>query len=68
MERLCDRVAVIHQGQLITVERGVQLRSRAMRFIEMRFAAPISLEAFAGIHNVQNLSVEEKYPALHRLR
>jgi len=28
MERLCDRVAIIHQGQLIAVERGVQLRSR----------------------------------------
>lgn len=59
MERLCDRVAVIHQGNLIAVERGVQLRNRAMRFIEMRFATPISLEAFASIHNVQNLSVEE---------
>jgi len=59
MERLCDRVAVIHQGSLIAIERGVQLRNRAMRFIELRFAAPVPPEAFANVANLQNLKIED---------
>ena len=59
MERICDRVAIIHRGKLVAVERGVQLRSRALRMIEMRFANPVSKDDFAGVSNIRNLSVEE---------
>jgi len=55
MERACDRTAVIHAGTLLAVERGVRLRSRAMRRIEMRFAGPISSEALSGLSNVQDI-------------
>lgn len=59
MERLCDRVAILHRGKLIAVERGVQLRSRAIRNIEMRFANPVSLEAFSKVANIRNLTMED---------
>lgn len=59
MERLCDRVAVLYQGKLLAVERGVVLRSRALRKIEMRFAEPIRCEAFAGLANIQDLALDE---------
>lgn len=59
MERICDRVAILHRGKLVAVERGVQLRSRALRVVEMRFANPISKEIFADIPNIRNLSIED---------
>lgn len=61
MERICDRVAVIHAGRLVAVERGVQLRGRALRKIEMRFACPVSPEAFVGLSNLQNLRFEDNF-------
>lgn len=59
MERICDRVAVIYRGCLVAVERGVQLRSRALRKIEMRFAGPVSAEAFRCLPNLKDLRVGE---------
>lgn len=59
MERICDRVAILHRGKLVAVERGVQLRSQALRVVEMRFANPVSRELFAGIPNIRNLSIED---------
>lgn len=59
MERICDRVAILHQGSLVAVERGVTLRTRALRKIEMRFAEPIRGEVFAGIPNINDLVLDE---------
>lgn len=59
MERICDRVAILHRGKMVAIERGVHLRSHALRNVEMRFANPVSKEVFAGIPNIHNLSVEE---------
>ncbi len=58
-ERICDRVGVLNAGRLVTVERAVQLRLRSLRKIEMRFASPVTLDAFARLPNVQNLSLED---------
>ncbi len=58
MERVCDRVAVLHQGRLVAVERGVQLRARALRVIEMRFATAVNREIFAGMPNLNDLILE----------
>ncbi len=59
MERICDRVAILHRGKLVAIERGVQLRSRALRVVELRFANPVSKELFADIPNIRNLSIED---------
>ena len=58
MERICDRVAIMHRGKLVAVERGIQLRSRAIRVVEMRFADSISKDGFADIPNIRNLTIE----------
>ena len=58
MERICDRVAIIHRGKLVAVERGTQLRSRAVRVVEMRFANPVSREVFSEVPNIRNLAIE----------
>jgi len=59
MERICDRVAVVHHGQLIAVERGVQLRARAYRKVEMRFASQVALEAFTQLPNLQDIHLND---------
>lgn len=59
MERICDRVGVIHAGRLVTVERGLNLRARALRKVEMRFAGPVSAEVFARLPNVEDIRLEE---------
>ncbi len=59
VERICDRVGVLNAGKLVAVERAVQLRQRALRKIEMRFACPVTLEAFAHLPNIQDLCLEE---------
>ncbi|HAL15691.1 MAG TPA: hypothetical protein DCP32_02725 [Anaerolineaceae bacterium] len=52
-------MAVLYQGSLVAVERGVTLRARALRKIEMRFAEPIHSDAFAGLSNVKDLVLED---------
>lgn len=59
MERTCDRVGILYRGELVTIERGVHLRSRAMRHIEMRFAAPVAAEVFSGLPNLHDLQLRE---------
>lgn len=59
MERLCDRVGIIHHGKLVAVERGVHLRSRALRRVEMRFASPVTADVFRNLPNLQNLRLED---------
>ena len=59
VERVCDRVAVLHNGSLVTVERGVQMRARAMRKVEMRFASPVRPEWFAGLTNLNNIICDQ---------
>ena len=59
MERICDRVAVLFEGRLVAVERGIHLRTRALRTFEMRFVEPVSLEIFKQIPNVLDLWMKE---------
>lgn len=59
VERICDRVGILHQGRLLAVERTVRLRGRALRRVEMRFAGPVSSEIFAGLANVENIRLED---------
>ncbi|HWR66995.1 MAG TPA: ABC transporter ATP-binding protein [Bellilinea sp.] len=59
MERISDRVAVLYSGKLVAVERGVTLRTRALRKIELRFADPIHREAFANLPNINDLVLED---------
>ncbi len=59
MERTCDRVGILYRGALVAVERGVHLRSRAMRHVEMRFANPVSADAFSRLPNLENLQQRE---------
>jgi ABC-2 type transport system ATP-binding protein len=59
VERLCDRVAMIAEGQLLTTERVDDLKRHALRSLELTFAGPVPAAAFEGIAGVQEVSVED---------
>jgi ABC-2 type transport system ATP-binding protein len=59
VERICDRVGILHQGRLMAVERAVRLRGRALRRVEMRFAGPVSADVFTCLSNVENVRMED---------
>jgi ABC-2 type transport system ATP-binding protein len=57
VERVCDRVGIIREGRLIAVEDVGELKTRAVREIELHFAGPVPAEAFAGLPDVRELEI-----------
>ena len=58
VERVCDRVAIIREGQLVAVEEVSVLRAKALRYLEIAFAGPVPAEAFAAVPGVGDVAVE----------
>ncbi len=58
VERVCDRVGIIREGQLIAVEKVEALKARALRRLEIHFATPVPQEAFADVVDVRDVSVQ----------
>lgn len=58
VERICDRVGIIREGQIIAVEDVGALKSRALRRLEIHFGAPVPREAFASVTGIRDLTVE----------
>ena len=59
VERVCDRVAIIREGSVVTVEDVATLKSRALRRLEIHFAEPVSAERFNGIDGVRDVTVQD---------
>ena len=52
VERLCDRVAIIREGRLVSVESVAGFKEKALRRMDIVFDSPVSTEAFAAIPGV----------------
>lgn len=59
VERVCDRVAIIRKGRLVTVEDIDNLKARSIRRLEIHFAGPVSQEMFTAISGVKDVSVHD---------
>ena len=57
VERTCDRVGIIREGRLVTVEDMATLRRRALREVTIRFAQPIDLGPIEALDEVQEVSI-----------
>ena len=57
VERVCDRVGIIRDGRLITVEDIGSLKTRAARVLEIHFTAPVPADAFTGLPGVRDVEV-----------
>jgi ABC-2 type transport system ATP-binding protein len=52
VERLCDRVAIIREGRMVTVSDVGELKANALRTIVLHFDAPVPVGAFAELASV----------------
>lgn len=57
VQQTADRVGIIREGRLLTVERIDTLRERAVRSVEVQFTDPPPVEVFARIPGVHEVSV-----------
>ena len=58
VERICDRVGIIREGELATVEDVHALKDRALHQFEFRFAQSVPPEVFANLPGVRDVVVE----------
>ncbi|HET6745824.1 MAG TPA: ABC transporter ATP-binding protein [Candidatus Limnocylindria bacterium] len=59
VEKTCDRVAIIREGQLVRVDRVEALRDMAHHQVELRFAGPVPTEEFSGLPGVSDVVAED---------
>jgi ABC-2 type transport system ATP-binding protein len=57
VERVADRVGIVREARLVAVERVEDLKAKARRRIELVFSAPVPLEEFATIPDVERADV-----------
>ena len=59
VERVCDRVGIIRQGELVTVEDVGALRERALHRLEFHFSTSVPEDAFSGLPGVRDLVIDD---------
>lgn len=59
VERIADRVGIIRGGKLVTVASVTELKEKAVRRLEIRFAAPVDAAAFEQISGVRSVAVAD---------
>jgi ABC-2 type transport system ATP-binding protein len=52
VQRVCDRVAFVREGELVAVEEVAELMGRAVREVEVVFAEPVPPSAFERVPGV----------------
>jgi len=59
VQRVADRVGIIRRGKLVAVESVSELRSKAIRRIELDFSSPVEAAVFEAVPGVRDASVED---------
>ncbi len=55
VQRVADRVGIIRHGRLVAVEGVADLRSKAIRRVEMEFHSPVDGAVFAAVSGVREV-------------
>jgi len=58
VQRVADRVGIIRHGVLVAVEGVANLRSRALRRVDLEFDADVDAAFFAAVPGVSDVAVE----------
>jgi ABC-2 type transport system ATP-binding protein len=58
VERVCDRVGIIRDGQLVTVEPTRELVNKAFRHVTLTFDRPVDPEPFEALPGVRDLEAD----------
>jgi ABC-2 type transport system ATP-binding protein len=59
VEKSCDRVAIIREGQLVKLDTVEGLRDLAHHQVELRFAGPVPVGAFESLPGVSDLVADD---------
>ena len=59
VEKVCDRVGIIRQGKLVTVETIETLKSHAVRQLEIHFTVAVPKEKFKNLTGVRDIVVAD---------
>lgn len=58
VQQIAERVGIIREGRLATVEAVETLRRRSVRRVEITFDAPVAPDAFVGLPGVSDVSID----------
>jgi ABC-2 type transport system ATP-binding protein len=58
VQAAADRVGIVRDGRLVTIERVESLGKRAVRHVEIHFDEPVDASAFQHLPGVRDVSVE----------
>ena len=61
VQRVADRVGIIRHGHLITVESVQELRSKAMRRVELEFDSQAEASVFEAVPGARDVTVENDH-------
>ncbi len=64
VERVADRVGIIRHGRLIAVEAVNDLRSKAIRTVNIYFDGPVDGAAFEGLPGVREVATQNEHVTL----
>ncbi len=64
VQRVAGRVGIIRQGRLVTVESVADLRSKAMRQVELELDSPAEAAVFAAVPGARDVTVEHNHVRL----
>jgi ABC-type multidrug transport system ATPase subunit len=59
VEKSCDRVAIIRDGRLVTVDRVDALRDLAHHQVELRFSGPVPASEFEALPGVSDVVTDD---------
>jgi ABC-2 type transport system ATP-binding protein len=57
VQQTADRVGIVREGRMVAVERVEELRERAVRNVEIHFAAPVPVEEFSALPGVSDVTL-----------
>ncbi|MFC1935861.1 ATP-binding cassette domain-containing protein [Chloroflexota bacterium] len=61
VQRVADRVGIIRHGYLVAVESVAELRSKAMRRVELELDSPAEASIFQSVPGVRDVTVENNH-------
>jgi ABC-2 type transport system ATP-binding protein len=64
VQRVADRVGIIRHGKLIALEEVAELRSKAIRTVNLFFDEPVEAATFKGLPGVRDVAVENHHVTL----
>jgi len=65
VEHTCDRVGIIREGRLITVDHVAALKALKHHVVDIGFGAPVSPSWFASVPGVESVTADEGGMAVH---